>query len=424
MRFIKWLVRFFWKLISILPALLVNRFLVYHEHRWNKSVPSKQSRMIIANDVKHAKRIIFYTNYFKYVHGLFDATDYTKGKMFWSKALGNCFKDEKGHYGLSQKVSKRGEYAFYLRKAANINNENAGIDPYVIYYALKHEVALVPAYVSESKHWYERKKIIYGEAINTKELIPDSTSSEQVKNACAFISKKIAQLKHKQALYEKYDTYKYFSFKHFVLDFFRLLYFATRWFVFPTRTHYVGVTRKEAKRIKGRGLIAAKHRTFIDPLILYDDYRSRRPRIIIAKLLDNKFRAITKFASLIVYDRETSTTDPRMMLETLNILKAEGLVAIFPEGHLYKDSIGELSDGTAFFAMKTLAPIYPYYTVREWKPFHFNHIMIGKPLYIDKIFTEKDLENGDNIHKFTLMLKASFEELDEAGKKYRKKSKN
>ena len=394
MGFIKFLGRFFWKLISIIPAFIIYRYRVFHENKKNKGIPSHKARIIIVNECKGAKHTLFYTNYFKHVHVL--------------------HKEKDGTYKVGSKVLKRGQYVFYLLK-------NEGICDYLMFLALKNECEVVPAYIGESKHWYERKKIIYGEPIDLTKLVPNANSSEAVKAAEDFICKKITYLKHKLSLYLKYKTQDTFSFKFFVFDFFRGLYKLTKWFVFPSKKHYVDTNRKEARKIKGRGIIAAKHRTFFDPIILYPDYNSRRIRIVIADQLFEKFKWIVKHANAIIYHREKSTFDPKMMLETLNTLKAEGVVAIFPEGHLYADEFGEFSDGAAFFALQTNTPIYPYVMVKPWKPFRFNHIMIGKPLYPDKIFTEEERKNGDCIHKLTLILKDEMIRLNEEGQKYLKK---
>ena len=111
------------------------------------------------------------------------------------------------------------------------------------------------------------------------------------------------------------------------------------------------------------------------------------------------------------------------MIDTRNILKCNGVVGIYPEGKIVKNEIGEFMNGAAYFAISTNTPIYINIPLKEYKPFHRNHIMIGKKIIPSEIFSEEQLKQRETIVKLTEILHQKFVELYSQLKTYEKTKK-
>lgn len=184
---------------------------------------------------------------------------------------------------------------------------------------------------------------------------------------------KMLEVKRKMNLYKKYHTRDIFYFKSWFLELSKVLLFLPTKIIFPTKFHYIDGASRKDREIKGKGLIVSKHRGFVDAPILAMHYLSRRVHIIVGKEIYDTMPFILEHLLSIKYDRNNASNDPSCFLEVINILKAEGVVAIYPEGHIKKDDEGEIHDGAAYFALMSKAPIYFYYMVKPLN--HLDSIM-------------------------------------------------
>jgi 1-acyl-sn-glycerol-3-phosphate acyltransferase len=118
----------------------------------------------------------------------------------------------------------------------------------------------------------------------------------------------------------------------------------------------------------GRALIAFNHRHALDILLGPSAIEKRSIRMVAKKeLFDDSGKLIDKLVSglikkwgAIAIDRQTP--GPSTTREVLDILRAEGLVGVMPEGHRYQlDDLGPLQPGVAMWARLGEAPTIPAY---------------------------------------------------------------
>ena len=292
--------------------------------------------------------------------------------------------------------------------------------PAAVYLALRTGAPIVPHYVEPHYFKWKRTRIIVGKPIYLKDYCSNpNPTADEVRALCEMLQTKTNELKRKMNLYRKYKTRNIIYPKSWFLDLAKFVLMFSHWLVFPTRYHYVnGATRKDRKRIKGRGIIASKHSGFNDPPILCMSYFSRRLRIIVTSELYDNQKFLMKHLMTIRFDRVNGNNDPKCFLEVINLLKAEGLVGIYPVGHISPTEPEEFHTGAAYFAIAGDAPVYLYYMARPWKPFRINHAMIDKPLYHGDIFTKEELKDKATIAKYTDILKTHYFDLEKEAQKY------
>ena len=125
----------------------------------------------------------------------------------------------------------------------------------------------------------------------------------------------------------------------------------------------------------------------------------------------------------IEYRRVASASDPKCFMQIINFLRANGVVGIYPEGHITKDGVGDIHSGAAYFAMMTNSPIYIYWMSDPYKLFRRNHVMIGETIYPDKILTKDEMKDKANITKIQDVLNERILELEIEAQKYSRKNK-
>lgn len=428
----KWLFRMFFKITSIVPTWIVFRYKYYHENKAKKSWPIKGGRIVVAN---HTSLIDFFTiifaGYFKYTRTIVSEAIYKNKFLGWLCNLMGCIVVHRERSDMS--FISKAEQALQKKQVVSIFPEghlvkNGSIDtfkPAVVYLALRTGAPIVPCYIDAHYFKFKRTRVIFGEEINLRDYCDEKNPSiEKVKELCEMLQNKVKALKRQMELYQKMHTYEVFSLHHKFLDLGRIVLKSINWIVFPTRHHYVGNASKKDRKIVGRALIVSKHYSFYDPPVLYMSYMSRRIRIIVAEELYEKKPWLFKHLSAIEYRRVTNTNDPRCFLETINTLKANGVVGIYPEGHLTLNCLGDFQDGAAYFSLTTNSPIHLYLMADPWKPFHHNHIMIGETIYPDKIYSAIEMKNKETIPQYTKIIYDKMLELYNESKKYQKLLKN
>ncbi|MCQ2793103.1 MAG: 1-acyl-sn-glycerol-3-phosphate acyltransferase [Bacilli bacterium] len=296
--------------------------------------------------------------------------------------------------------------------------------PSVVYLALRTGAPIIPHYIDAHYFRLKRTRIIMGKPFYVRDYIKsNSPSADEVRKVCEILRSKTNELKRKMSIYRKYKTRNVFNKYAWFLDIAKAVLWLPNKIVFPTRFHYVNGATKKDRKIVGRGIIVSKHRGFSDAPILSMHYFSRRVHTIVAAELYSIMGWVLKHLLSIRYDRKNDVADPRCFLEVINLLKGEGVVGIYPEGHIRGEVIEELHDGASYFALMTNSPIHFYYMVKPYKPFRLNHVLIGKTLYLEDIFTEEEMKQKESISKLTKILQERFNEYQIESEKYIKKQK-
>ena len=142
---------------------------------------------------------------------------------------------------------------------------------------------------------------------------------------------------------------------------------------------------KAKKRIKGGGIIATNHKGFIDPVKLFVVIFYRRIHCLARKeIYDHSafMRLILRMGQCIKVDTE-NPADTSYLTKIREYTADKRLVAIYPEGHIVKDSedMLEFKLGTALLAASCKVPIIPVYIAPRKNVFCRMRAAIGEPLY-------------------------------------------
>ena len=145
--------------------------------------------------------------------------------------------------------------------------------------------------------------------------------------------------------------------------------------------------------LKGGFILASNHTSYLDPPIL----AAACPRMLsfIAKEELFKNAIFGRFiTALNAFPLKTETADLRALRWAIGVLKAEGAVAIFPEGGRTTD--GELDEplkGVGFIAAKANVPIIPVFIEGSNKAFPVNSkfirpkkikVYFGQPIKLEE----------------------------------------
>ena len=432
MKVFKKFARIFTKVTGIIPFFLYFRLKFYHSSKKNKSRPLKGSAIVIAN---HTSILDYFAIMFTF--------PWRKIQTLVSEALyshkipgmmSRLMDDIEVHRERSDMTfMAKAEEALEKGKVVSIFPEghlvkDGKIDtfrPAVIYLALRTGAPIVPVYIDAHYNSFKRTRVITGEKIYLKDYCDETNPSpDKVRELCELLRSKVLELRQQLYLYRKMNTYNKINLKMWFLDVAKITLWLPTKIVFPTKFHYVGNATRKDRRIKDRGMIVSKHYSFMDPPILDVHYMSRRVHIVIAEELYVANIWLFKHLGCIEYRRVASASDPKCFMTIINFLRANGVVAIYPEGHITKSGVGDIHSGAAYFAMMTNSPIYIYWMAKPHKIFHKNHIMIGETIYPDKILTCEEMKNKENVTKIQEVLNKRILELEELSKMYSKKSKN
>jgi 1-acyl-sn-glycerol-3-phosphate acyltransferase len=173
-----------------------------------------------------------------------------------------------------------------------------------------------------------------------------------------------------------------------------LVYWPVRWVLIPFfriyfRMRHVG--REHIPR-KGPVIVAANHRSFLDPFVIAT--MARRPMYYVAKkeLFMRRWQAwILNALGAFPVDRGAS--DEEMMQTAKEILRRGDIVLIFPEGtRIRPGSLGKPKRGVGRLALETGAPVVPVAVIgtenirRGWRirP-HKVRIRAGRPLRFPQV---------------------------------------
>ena len=428
---LKKLARIFLKVTGIIPFMIYFRLKFYHASKKDKSRPLHGGAIVIANHTSILDYFtIMFTFPFRKIRTLVSEALYAhKVPGTMSKIMDDIVVHrERSDLSFMAKAEK----ALEKKQVISIFPEGhlvrtGKIDtfrPAVVYLALRTGAPIVPVYIDAHYNSFKRTRVITGPKIYLKDYC-DSTnpSPEQARELCELLRKKVEELKSQLYLYRKMNTYNKLNFRAWFLDLAKATLYLPNFLIFPTKFHYIGNASRKDRRIKDRGMIVSKHYSFLDPPILDIHYMSRRIHIVIAEELYTSNPWLFKHLMCIEYRRIASASDPKCFMQIINFLRANGVVAIYPEGHITKDGVGDIHNGAAYFAMMTNSPIYIYWMSDPYKLFRRNHAMIGETIYPDKILTNEELKDKANVVKIQEVLNKRINELEIEAQKYSRKAK-
>lgn len=250
--------------------------------------------------------------------------------------------------------------------------------PSYILIALKSGAPIIPVITDGNYGLFKRVRVIIGKKIYLKDYCnsPNPTK-EEIEMLNMIITKKVIDLKNKLQDNKDIEKTRFNIFGKFFFDLGRLLAFSTN-LVFRVKVH-----KKNKKiKIKGRYLIVSNHETYLDPVKLICAFWKRRLRILTADVVYGKGKIRAFFINHVGCVKiNRKINDVTAFKTCVNILKDDGALVIFPEGHLSKDgTIDSFKSGAVLMACLTNTPILPVYMKKRKNKFGRTHIYFGEPI--------------------------------------------
>jgi 1-acyl-sn-glycerol-3-phosphate acyltransferase len=173
-----------------------------------------------------------------------------------------------------------------------------------------------------------------------------------------------------------------FLLRWFPYDQLRVLFWPIGKILFPTKYYYAD-GRKPTRRIHGGAVIIANHVSLWDPPIIAHAFTSRRVFFMAAETLYEKNRFLTWFMNIIgsIRVNRGAALDLESFNHARTVLKAGGVVCVFPEGQLSRaNRLLPFKPGMVLMAAMSGTPIIPVYKAEVPQPFHRLHMIIGRPI--------------------------------------------
>ena len=194
--------------------------------------------------------------------------------------------------------------------------------------------------------------------------------------------------------------------------------------VFRIKTYYEDKS-VQGKRIRGKAIVVANHRSLFDVGLMMMLFWRRTLRCVVAEVIYTKnlfVRAFIRMMGAIKVDRDSH--DFGFLGKCKRILDKGGVVEIYPEARLPRAGEQlplEFKPSAVYLALESGAPIIPVYHNGN----HFSkkrcEMIIGTPFNARELYDES-LSEKENISIITEKLRGKIIELREELERQRKKA--
>lgn len=136
-----------------------------------------------------------------------------------------------------------------------------------------------------------------------------------------------------------------------------------------------------------KSILVGNHLTALDAIMMYMVSKEHIHFMYKAELEKSKFLR-TIFTGLDLVPVHRGEADMNATKQCLRTLKKDQVLTLFPEGtrNVNVDCLQEFKTGAALFAIKTKAPIRPFYIWEKAKPFRRNRIIIGEEFELSEYY--------------------------------------
>lgn len=162
---------------------------------------------------------------------------------------------------------------------------------------------------------------------------------------------------------------------------------------------------------KGPCIIASNHRSNMDAILLAIYTWEKKFYLAKKELFEKKSHAsFLKSIGAIKIDRQAN--DVNAIKESLKVLKNNKKLVVFPEGTRTNNedqSLGQVKQGVAMFAIKAKVPIVPMYILNKPKAFKRNKVYLGCAFTLEEFYDKK--LNAEELEKATEIVANKLNEL-------------
>ena len=195
---------------------------------------------------------------------------------------------------------------------------------------------------------------------------------------------------------------KLFNIKFLPMDIGRIVSSVTL-LLFPMKKIYIS---DKSRRLRGGAVIAANHTSFRDPFLVGGVFWYRRTFFLTAEVvMKNRFFAfLLKGMGCIKIDR--NICDLNAIKKTIELLKDDRIVTVFPHGGIQQDNAHAIKNGIALMALKSKKPIVPVYLSSRGL-FRRGYAVIGEPVFFE---SESVVPSVSDVYNITQTLHSAMEE--------------
>jgi 1-acyl-sn-glycerol-3-phosphate acyltransferase len=234
------------------------------------------------------------------------------------------------------------------------------------------------------------------------------------------LEKTLYHAERRALAYRESGDYAKVSPRYLLIDLCHLLLLVPYAFLYPTHYLYESEAAKKSRRFSKAGIILSNHISLRDPEQLARTFRHRRIHVLCGTNIYDRgpvMRFCLKHA-LCVRSKQGSEpgySGSLTILNSLRVLDTDSALALFPEGTLCPDGIGALHLGAAYLALESGAKIYPAVTLRPYRLFRFQAVIVGDPIDPKDFGTIEDRVSRESALAFTAVLEAKMKDLREEG---------
>ena len=408
-RFIIWFV----KITGFLPALVFFKRKTFFENRKQQSRKLKGPVIIAANHTAMWDFVLLLFTFFgRNCHFLAAEVVYKSGKLmpWFLKVLGAIKVDRN-----SGDVSFLAESIDTLKKGGSVivfpesrlikGGDREEFKPSVVYMALQSGAPVIPVWFEGKYRFFKRAKLMIGEKIYLRQYYDGmNPPPEKAKEIAGMLREKIYGFEKQVKIREKVGQEGVLNLRWFVADFVRITAWPLMRIAFGTKYHYLdGASR----HIEGSAILIGNHKSNWDPVMMSHAFTGRRVRIVAAdsiyasgKLMDWFMRSL----GCIKINRDA--IDLESFNYSLGVLKAGGVIGLFPEGRMKlaeeepEGGLLPFKPGTALLALSSGAPVIPIYALKPCRVFQRQEIIVGRPIDLS-VYGTGGIWSPDTLLKLT-----------------------
>jgi len=237
-------------------------------------------------------------------------------------------------------------------------------------------------------------------------------------------SRRLDDIANLGLLYQKYRTFGVFHWTYFVMDLARILVLPKLFLLYPTHYFYESPKAKANRFPKKEGIALSNHVAFADAQMLPRIYPWRRIRMMVGDIVYRNNGSLMHFwlkeaRVLRVSDAEG---DPSLsfasLIEAKELLRCHALLGIFPEGKINWDgAMGKFYTGAAGLALLSGAPLYPSVTLRKYRVFRSQFVVVGDPIDLSQELREGETLSKPTLERLAKLLEDKLKSLREEGER-------